>query len=50
MAFHNWVSDSKSPKVSGTLRSIVADINKTIVSMVSTCPFISKFSNPFTNL
>ena len=36
-------------QVSGTLLSILADLNNAIVRMVSTCPLISKSFNHFTN-
>ena len=46
----NWsLSDSKSPQVSRTLLSILADLDNAVVWMVSTCPLISKSSSPFTN-
>ena len=41
----NW---SKSPQVSMTLLSILYDLNKAVVWMMSACPHISKFSSPFT--
>ena len=45
------LSDSKSHQVTRTLLSILADLNKAVLWMVSTCSFISKsFSsciNPF---
>ena len=40
-------SDSKSPQVSRTLFSILADFNNAVVWMVSTNPLISKSSSPF---
>ena len=49
MLFHWSLSDSKSPQVSRTLLSILADHNNAVVWMVSTCPFISKSSSPFIN-
>ena len=42
MVFKSSLSDSKSPKVSGTLPSILANINNGIVCMVYTRPLISK--------
>ena len=39
--------DSKSPQVSRTLLSILADLNNVVVWIVSTCPLISKSSSPF---
>ena len=45
-----WIiSDSKSPQISRTLLSILADLNNTVVWMVSTHPLISKSSSPCTN-
>ena len=41
MVFHWSLSDSKSPYVSRTLLSILADLNDAIVWMVSTRPPIS---------
>ena len=46
MVFHWNISDSKFPKVSRTLRSILADLNNAVVWMVSTHPIISKSSSP----
>ena len=46
----NWSSsNNKSLQVSRTLLSILADLNKAVVSMVSTRPLISKSSTPFTH-
>ena len=42
--------DSKSPQVSRTLLSILADLNNTVVWMVSTRPLISKSTSPCTSL
>ena len=50
MVSHWNLSDSKSSQVSGTLLRILADLKNGVVWMVSTCPLISKFSNPCTNL
>ena len=51
MVFHWSLGDSKSPQISRTLLSILADLNNAIVWMVFTCPLISKSSslwiNPF---
>ena len=47
MVFHWSLSDSKSPQVSRILRSILADLNNTVVSIVSIRPLISKTSSPF---
>ena len=44
------LSDSKSPQVFRTLLNILADLNNTVVWMVSTCPLISKSSSPCTNI
>ena len=43
------LSESKSLQVSRTLLSILADLNNTLVWIVSTCPLISKSSCPRTN-
>ena len=44
-----WVSDSKSPQVSRTILSILADFDNAVVWMVSTYPIISKHFSPCTN-
>ena len=49
MVFHWNLSDSKSPQVSLTFLNIMADLNKAVVWMVSSCSIISKSSSPFTN-
>ena len=49
MVFHWSLSNSKSPQVSKTLLSILADRNNAVVWVVSTRPVISKFSCPCTN-
>ena len=49
MVFHWSLSDNKSPKVSGTLLSILAVLNNVVVWMVSTRPVISKSSSLFNN-
>ena len=49
MVFHWSLSDRKSPEVSNTLLSILADLNNTVVRTVSTRPVISKSSSPCTN-
>ena len=49
MVFHWSLRDSKSPQVSRTLLSILADLNNTVVWIVSTHPVISKSSSPFIN-
>ena len=41
-------SDSKSPQVSRTLLSNLAELNNAVVWLVSTIPLTSKFSSPFT--
>ena len=46
IVFHWSLSDSKSPQVSRTLFSILADFNNAAVGTVSTCPVISKSSSP----
>ena len=43
------LSDSKSPKVSRTLLSILAVLNNAVIWMVSTRPPTSKSSSPFNN-
>ena len=43
------LSDSKSPQVSKTLLSILADLNNALFGIVSTRPLISKSSSPFIN-
>ena len=50
MVSHRSLSDNKSPQVSRTLLSFLADLNNAVVWMVSTRPLISKSSNPCTNL
>ena len=49
MVSHWSLSDSKSPQVSRTFNSILADLNNAVVLMVSTRPFISKSSSLYTN-
>ena len=49
MVFQWRLSDSKSPKVSGTLLSILAVFNNAVVWMVSTRSPTSKSSRPFNN-
>ena len=49
MVFHWSMSDSKSPQVSRTFLSILADLNRAIVWMIYTCPLIYKSSSPYTN-
>ena len=48
MVFHRSLSDSKSPQVSTTLFSILADLIYAVVWMVFTCFlfFKSSFTNP----
>ena len=50
MVSHWSLSDSKSPQVSRTLLSILADFNNAVVCMVSTRPLIFKSSSPWTSL
>ena len=50
MVSHWSLSDSKSPQVSRTLLSILADLNKAAVWIVSSRPLISKSSTPCINL
>ena len=49
MVYHWSLSDNKSPQVSRTLLSILADLSYAVVWIVSTHLLISKFSSPFTN-
>ena len=49
MVFHRSLSDSKSLLVSGTLLSILVDLNNVVIGMVSILPLISNSSTPFTN-
>ena len=49
MVFHCSLSDSKSPHVSRTFLSILANLNNAVVWMVSTRPLISKSSSSFIN-
>ena len=48
MIFYWSLSDSKSPRVSRTLLSILADLNNAIVCLVSVRPLISNSSKTFT--
>ena len=43
------LKDSKSPQVSGTFLSILADINNVLVWMISTRPLISNSFSPCNN-
>ena len=45
MVYHRSLSDSKSPQVSGTLLSILADLNNVVVCMVSARHLISNSSS-----
>ena len=49
MLSHWSLSDSKPPKVSRTLLSILADLNIAVVWIVSSRPLNSKSSSPFIN-
>ena len=49
MVFHWSVSDSKHPQVFRSLLRILDCFNNAVVWTVSTCPVISKSSNPCTN-
>ena len=49
MVSHWSVIDNKSPQVSRTLLSILANLNNAVVSTVSIHPVISKSSRPYTN-
>ena len=48
-SFESFSHNSKSPRVSKTPHSILADLNKAIVWMVSTHLLISKSSTPYIN-
>ena len=47
MVFPWSLSDGKSPQVSLSLLSILADLNNAVVWMISICRQISNFSNSF---
>ena len=49
MVSHWNLSDRKSPQVSRTLLSILADVNNVVVSIVSTRPLIFMSCSPYTN-
>ena len=49
MVFHRSLSDSKSPQVSRTLPSILADLTHSVVWTVSNRPVISNSSSLFNN-
>ena len=49
MVFHWSLSDNKSPQVSRTLLSILANVSNAVIWIVSTRPIISKSSTSFTN-
>ena len=49
MVFHWNLRDNKSPQISWTLLSILADLNNDVMLIVSSCSLISKSSSPFTN-
>ena len=49
MVFHRSLSYSKSPHVSRTLRSILADLNNAVVWIVSTRSVIFKSSSTCNN-
>ena len=49
MVFPWSLSDSKFPQVSGTLLSILAVFNNSVVWMVSASPPTSMSSSPFSN-
>ena len=44
------LSDCKSPQISRTFLSILADLNNTLFWMIFNCPLISNSYNPFTKL
>ena len=47
MVSHWSLSDSKSPQLSGTLLSILSDLNKDAAWMVSILPLVGGGSYPF---
>ena len=49
MVSHWSLIDSKSPQISRTLLSILADLNNAVVRIVSVCPLISKSCSPSKN-
>ena len=49
MVFHWSLSDSKSPRISMILLSILAVLNNAVVWMISTRPPTSESSSPFNN-
>ena len=49
MIFLWSLSDNKSPQVSRTILSILANLNNAVVWMISNCPLISTSSSPFIN-
>ena len=49
MVSHRSLNDCKSPQVSRTLLSILADSNNAVIWIVSTRPLISKYSSPCTS-
>ena len=49
MVFHWSLSDGRSPRVSRTLPSILADLNNLVVLRISSRPLLSKSSSPWTN-
>ena len=49
MVFHWSLNDSKSPQISSTLLSIMADLSHVIVWMLSTRPLIYQSTSPFNN-
>ena len=48
MVFHWSLSDSKSPQVSRTLLSILANLSNSVVWLISTRPLISDFYSHLT--
>ena len=48
MVFHWCLSDSKSPQVSRTFHSILANLNNAVLWISSTRPLIFKSFSPFT--
>ena len=49
MVFHWSLSDSKFPQISGTLLSILVDLNNAVIWMVDLLPLIFKSSSSFIN-
>ena len=50
MVYHRGLSDNKSPKISRTFLSILADFNRAVIWMTSNFPLISNSPNFFSSL